>query len=118
MDFDYDEDMGVCLNNGVWNVRNGTVLKLDEGRRITHAVRGFTPLTRDKIREIYGEPSVYIHLKWPKTNRYLENEETEHWAFMGHFDSFKLAEVSQVTDLMDRGVIKGKTLMQLAFDLA
>ena len=47
MDFNYDKDMGVCLNNGIWDIYNGTVLKLDEGRRITHAIRGFKPLTKD-----------------------------------------------------------------------
>ena len=36
---------------------------------------------------------------------------------MTAFDSFKLAVVSQVTDLIDRGVITDKSLQQLAFDL-
>ena len=73
MQFDY-QNMSVCINNGIWDIHNGTILRLDEGRRITHAVRGFKALSRKEIRQIYGEPSVYMHLKWPDTNRCLEQD--------------------------------------------
>ena len=96
--------MGVCLNNGVWDIKHGTILKLDEDRRITHAVKGFSQLTKTQIREVYGEPSVYLRLRWPETNRYLEKEES--WTFMTPFESFKLAIVSQVTDLIGKGKCK------------
>jgi HAD superfamily 5'-nucleotidase-like hydrolase len=115
MQFDFERGMGVCLNNGVWDIQNGTILKLDEGRRITHAVRGFKALSKEQIREIYGEPCVYLNLKWPETHRNLEKDAS--WTFMTPFESFKLAVVSQVTDLLDRGVLT-KTQNQLAFDLA
>ena len=107
--------MGVCLNGGIWDINNGTILKLDEGRRITHAVRGFKSLSREQIRDMYGEPPVYMHLGWPESNRCLEKDAS--WTFMTPFESFKLAVVSQVTNLIDNGRLESASFKQLAFDL-
>jgi hypothetical protein len=63
--FDYENNLGVCLNNAVWDVHSGMVLKLVEGREISHAILGFESLDREEIVEVFGEPPVYQHLKWP-----------------------------------------------------
>jgi hypothetical protein len=42
--FDFN-NLGVCLNNTIWDVQNGTILKLGEGKRILTAIRGFNKLS-------------------------------------------------------------------------
>jgi hypothetical protein len=34
------------VNNAVWDIETGLLLKLDEDKRISNAVFGFTPLNR------------------------------------------------------------------------
>jgi len=44
-DFDWENNLGVCLNCAVWDIEHGTVLRLAEGKIVTHAVHGFQPLS-------------------------------------------------------------------------
>ncbi len=37
-DFDFDKQMNVCFNRAVWDIKNGAILKLAEGKKITHAI--------------------------------------------------------------------------------
>jgi hypothetical protein len=46
--------MSVFTNNIVWDIKHGLLLKIIEGKIITHAVRGFKPLSEKQIIEIYG----------------------------------------------------------------
>jgi hypothetical protein len=45
MNFNFEENFGVCLNNAIWDIENGTVIKVNERREVTHAVLGFEPLS-------------------------------------------------------------------------
>ena len=45
IDFNFKKNLGVCINNGVWDIAHGTILKITEHRRITHGVSGFRNLT-------------------------------------------------------------------------
>ena len=65
--FDFDNNLTVALNGGVFDIEKGTILKLAEGRAITHALFGFDSLSAEKIKELY-RGSVYNDLKWPETN--------------------------------------------------
>ena len=47
LDFNYDQDLGIILNGAVWDISQGTILKLGDNKEITHALRGFELLTRD-----------------------------------------------------------------------
>ena len=42
--FNYKKHLGVCLNNAVWDIDNGIVMRLGEGKIVTHAIRGFKAL--------------------------------------------------------------------------
>ena len=66
---------------------------------------------------MYGIPPIYKYLKWPETNKILDAKKGNHWTFMGTFDRCKIAAVCQATELLDRGGLKDKDLLQLAFDL-
>ncbi len=65
IEFDYDKGLPVCLDNAVWDIAQGTILKLGQNKEITHAVKGFEKLTHEQIIQIYGAPPIFKHLKWP-----------------------------------------------------
>jgi hypothetical protein len=90
LDFDFDNNLGVFLNNSVWDVKNGTILKLCEGHYISHAIKGFKKLTDIQIREIYGEPPRFDSLKWPSTNKQLKVLEGAHWTMHGLLEACKI----------------------------
>jgi hypothetical protein len=57
------------MNGAVWDIENGTILKLTEDCLVSHAISGFKTLTEVQIRGIYGDPPIYNWLKWPKSIR-------------------------------------------------
>ena len=59
LDFDFKNSLGVFLNNAIWDIEHGTVLKLCEGRYISHAIKGFRKLSTAEVRTIYGDPPRY-----------------------------------------------------------
>jgi hypothetical protein len=117
LDFDYERDLRVCTNNVVWDVQHGTILKLVEGKFISHAICGFEKLDKNQIESIYGWKRIFKPLKWPITIIDIEKVKGGHVGLMGFFDSCKIAVICQVVSLMKKGVIKGKTYQQFAFDM-
>jgi hypothetical protein len=47
LDFDYDKYLSLCLENTVWDINQGIILKLNPTKEITKAYKGFSPLTRN-----------------------------------------------------------------------
>jgi hypothetical protein len=45
MQFDFNKHLNVCNNNAVWDISNGTILKIAEDGVITQAIRGFVSLS-------------------------------------------------------------------------
>ena len=43
--FDYEKNLGLYLNCAVWDINNGTVLKLSDGQRVEHAIKGYNKLS-------------------------------------------------------------------------
>jgi hypothetical protein len=109
----------IYLNCVVWDVDNGTMLKLAEGCLITHAILGYETLSREKIEEIYGFPPIFKNLKWPQTNKLLLREfnQGNTWTFMGYFEACYVPVVCHIVHLIKEGVVK-KTFAELAFDLS
>lgn len=108
--------MKYYLNNAVWDIEKGTILKLGEGKEIMHAVLGFDKFTNEKIREVYGPHPVFHALKWPETNKQLESAKGAHWTMMGFNECYKVPIVCHITDCIKRGIVK-KSYRHLAFDL-
>jgi hypothetical protein len=78
MNFDYESNLDLCLNNAVWDIQNGLVLKLSSKKEILHGMRGFEKVSDAELYEIYGEPPIFDMLKWPQTNCAVETEEGAH----------------------------------------
>jgi hypothetical protein len=49
VDFDYEKNLNVCLNNAVWDIEKGVIIRLGEDKLVTHAIRGFKGLSRGEI---------------------------------------------------------------------
>ena len=47
--FDFDKYTGLCLNNCIWDMEKGVVLKLDENQKITNVIEGFEVLSEEDI---------------------------------------------------------------------
>ena len=69
MNFDYSEGsehMKLCLNWSVFDVDNGTMIKLGEDNEVLAAMKGLHVLTPQQLRQIYGSPvPKYSGLQWP-----------------------------------------------------
>jgi hypothetical protein len=59
--------MKYYINNGVWDISTGNVLKLGENKLIMHAVNGHQKLTKQQLVAEYGDPPRFNKLKWPST---------------------------------------------------
>ena len=67
-EFDYDKNLEVFLPCAFWDIDKGTILKLAEGPyglTVTHAVKGFKPLSEDEIKKMYPIGSL-DYFEWPK----------------------------------------------------
>ena len=69
MKFDYEKHS--ALNNAVWDISKGNVLKLGGGKEVSHAMHGWEKLSPETIREVYGQPPIFEALKWPETGKDL-----------------------------------------------
>lgn len=74
LDFDYDKNINLCLNNAVWDIENGLILKLSGEKEIFYAMRGYERVSDAELFEIYGEPPTFNALKWPETNKVIDQD--------------------------------------------
>ena len=65
------------MNCAVWDIVNGTLLKLGEDCEITHALRGFKPLSDSEKFKLYGCPPKFPQLAWPKSVKLLTDFDDE-----------------------------------------
>ena len=105
------------MNNAVWDIEKGVVIRLGENKRVTHAIRGFSSLSKQEIIELYGDPPTFTNLKWPESIRCIEKEKGAHIVLMDIFHVTAIPVICQVTDFILKGKLKNKTYYQLAFDL-
>ena len=54
LNFNVEQDVGVCLNCGVFDVKHGTVLKLGEDKEVLETLHGYTKLTAYEISKLYS----------------------------------------------------------------
>jgi hypothetical protein len=73
------------LNNCVWDIDHGLMLKLGVEREVIYAVRGYEKIGQEELLFKYGDPPTYKHLRWPVTNRQMEHTPGRHWTMMGYF---------------------------------
>ena len=78
MDYDCSEDseqIRVCLNYSMFDIDNGTVLKLGEDNEVLAAMKGLKTLSLEEMQALYGAlVPKYEHLEWPKVSSFPETE--------------------------------------------
>ena len=74
--FNYQKHAQVCLNNAIWDIEHGTILKVGEDGKITHAVHGFDALTTEQITRVYGPDRLFTNGK--------------HMTFLSFFESCRI----------------------------
>ena len=105
------------MNNVVWDIEKGTILRLGPGGKILHAVIGYEKLSDDHIRDVYGNNPVYKHLKWPETNKQLEEAAGAHWVLFSYWESLTVPLICHIVNLITKGLLPGKSVLDFAFDL-
>ena len=106
--FDYEKHLSVSLNCAVFDLENGTILKLDSNKKIVRAVSGFDVLDGREVEEMYGKDAIFNKICWPERDRKLE--EKGYWVLSGLFEASLCPVICQVISFIKAGKIKNKTL--------
>lgn len=114
-EFNYEDDLQMCLNASVFDIDRGMVIKLAEGLEVVQAMKGLKKLCKDEIMSVYGNPPIFKSYQWPNTT-HLHNGKGAYWVFMTYFDTPKVAVVLRAIDLIDRGIVK-KSYFDVATDI-
>ena len=101
----------------MWDIENNLVLKLAEGKEIVRAFKGFTEVPLSQVYNIYGKPPIYDPLDYPNRSSQLKEQKGAHWTLMTYFDCCKVPIILKGIELIEQGVIKGKTNFEFAQDL-
>ena len=117
MKFDFTKGaMEMCMNGAIFDIDNGLIIKLVEGKEVIRAMRGFKALDKDEIIQVYGNPPIFRHYQWPNTT-HLSWKKGAYWAFITFFDTPKIAVVLSAIDLIDKGLVTNKTYHDIADDI-
>lgn len=73
LDFDFDMGLKVAINNVVWDINKGTIVKLGENQIITRAIYGFNKLSDKQITQLYGKDRKFNLQNWPVSVRNLSS---------------------------------------------
>lgn len=111
-----DANLQLLLNWSIFDIDNGLIIKLVEGKEIVAAMRGFRALSKAQIIEVYGNPPIYHSYEWPNTT-HLATREGAYWGLMTYFDTAKAVLIMSAIDLIDKGVLKSKSYRDIADDL-
>lgn len=114
--FNYKDDLEVCLNASVFDIDNGLIIKLAEGLEVVQAMKGMRKLDNEEIKKVYGSPPIYHAYQWPNTT-HLSKGKGAYWVFLTYFDTPKVAVVLKAVDLIDRGLMPGKSYFDIAMDI-
>ena len=94
--------MGLALNNVIWDIVNGPILKIGDGFRITKAVLGYENMNDADIKKMYGDDMIF--------------DKSAHIAFLGIYEACRVPIVCHLVHHIIMGNIK-KSYMQVSFDL-
>ena len=115
-DFDYENDLHVCLNATIFDIDHGLVIKLAKGQEVVQAMKGSKKLNRQEIESVYGSPPIYKAYQWPNTT-HLHQNKGAYWVFLTYFDTPKVAVVLRAVELIVTGKAHGKTYFDISADL-
>ena len=98
--------MDTILQNSVWDIEKGNIVKLSEDKEVVFAIHGFKKLTKDELIGMYGEYPEFINLRWPVATKRMEKEKGAHWVLMGYNDACIIPVICQIITLIDKGSLK------------
>jgi hypothetical protein len=52
----------------IWDINKGTLIQIDEQKKITKAFRGWEILQNEEIKTLYGSDPTFDEMLWPKTD--------------------------------------------------
>ena len=116
LDFNIQDEEEMCLNASVFDMDNGTVIKMAENRLVIRAMKGFRVLSTKEIESIYGSPPIYKQYVWPNTSN-ITDKKGGYWVFLTFFDTPKVALVLSAINLKERGLLNHKTYYDIACDI-
>ena len=101
MDFDYkaNNHTRYCMENAIWDVETGCILKLDQNKKILVALRAFEILDFKQIQEIFGPEGKYPHLDWPTLDRRIYLSKGSHWVLSTIFETSLVPVICQAVSL-------------------
>ncbi|CDW90182.1 UNKNOWN [Stylonychia lemnae] len=114
--FFQESPLEMCVNGAIYDIDNGLVVKLVEGQEVARAMRGWRNLSQKEIKEIYGNPPILKSYVWPNTSN-LSGKRGSYWVCITFFDTPKVALVLSAIEMMDQGLLKGKTYFDVAEDI-
>jgi 5' nucleotidase family len=114
-EYDYENDLEMCLNATVFDIDNGMIIKMGKGQEVLQAMKGLRKLTTREIEQVYGSPPIYKAYHWPNTT-HLHYGKGAYWVFLTYFDTPKVAVVLKAVDLIEKGLTT-KTYFDIATDM-
>lgn len=79
-------------------------------------MKGMRKLTKEEIKAVYGSPPIFTSYQWPNTT-HLARDKGAYWVFLTFFDTSKVVVVLRAIELMEKGLLPGKTYFDIAMDL-
>ena len=114
---DIEGIMGMAMNNIVWDIQNNTIIDLGENKVVITALKGTRKLSDEEVVEIYGEERIFEHIEYPSKMKQMKEDEGAFWSMLTYFDSVKVPVIAHGIDLMESGVITGKSNLDFANDI-
>jgi hypothetical protein len=109
--------MNLTTKSTVWDIKTGAVLRLAEGKEITHAVLGYHVLQKEQIVKIWGSPPIYNALKWPENGIAIAEEDDPHWVLLSYSNAYLVPLICHLVHLINNKTVKDKTFQGFALDL-
>jgi hypothetical protein len=103
MEFNFEENFGVFLNNAIWDIKKGLIIKINADKEVTHALSGFEPLSYPEIKNMYGNPPKIKYIYLPDKASQMEQEYGSYMTMCGFLESFKVPIICQIIDLIKLG---------------
>ena len=109
MEFNTDEDseaMRSCLNFSLFDIDNGTLLKLGEGNEVLAGQKGMNVLKYDELCALYGSPvPKFEHVKFPFLHSFPETEGPNYTTLCTYFDTVKVPAIMKAIQIIDEGKV-------------
>ena len=105
MDIDIEKELRLVQNASVFDMDNGLVIKMGEGKEVLRAMKGLKVLNTQEIEKIYGSPPIMKSYQWPSIAN-ITDRPGGYWCFITFFEMTKVVVILKVIELREQGKIK------------